>query len=103
MQTGDVNGDGVLNNIEFYDVTDPTNGNAATYIYDNFEWSHCDADDAMGSGQTEDATGFVTGYLDGESEAGEDSSEDIDFTFAGGVNPTVWEFGSMKAIKVRLP
>jgi len=36
----DVNGDGIITNMEFYNVMDPAVFNA-DYVYDNFEWAHC--------------------------------------------------------------
>jgi len=38
LKEADANGDGVLSNIEFWDASDPTNGDLATYVYDNFDW-----------------------------------------------------------------
>jgi hypothetical protein len=34
----DANNDGALSNVEFWDATDPTNGDLASYVYDNFDW-----------------------------------------------------------------
>jgi hypothetical protein len=39
----DANGDGELNNIEYYDAIDPTNEDGIDYIYDHFTWNHCDS------------------------------------------------------------
>jgi hypothetical protein len=36
----DVNGDGIITNMEFYNAMDPAVFNA-DYVYDNFEWAHC--------------------------------------------------------------
>ena len=36
----DVNGDGIITNMEFYDAMDPAVFNT-DYVYDNFEWAHC--------------------------------------------------------------
>lgn len=36
----DLNGNGVVSNEEFYDITDPSLDNI-DYIFDNFEWPHC--------------------------------------------------------------
>jgi len=94
VASADANGDGVLNNIEFYEGTDPTKGDAATYIYDKFTWDHCDKNDAAGQ------EAFTTGYLDGSSASGEDSgSADSGMTFAGGVTPGTWGGDSYKSIK----
>lgn len=38
LKEADANDDGVLSNIEFWVASDPTNGDLATYVYDNFDW-----------------------------------------------------------------
>jgi hypothetical protein len=38
----DVNQDGLLNNIEFYEASDPTKEGGMNYIYDHFTWNHCE-------------------------------------------------------------
>jgi hypothetical protein len=76
---GDVNGDGALSNIEFYAATDPAVPHAGlTYVYDHFEWPHCELGDSLG----EDA--FATGY------GGDEADGEPRFTFSGGVNPERW-------------
>jgi len=38
----DKDGDGTVTNWEFFLSLDPNNVNANDYVFDNFEWSHCD-------------------------------------------------------------
>lgn len=44
-ELADTNGDGSVSNLELYEAIDPSKPNV-DYIYDNYEWSHCD-DDAV--------------------------------------------------------
>lgn len=44
IELGDDNGDGVLSNIEFYEVSDPTTGDGLDYIFADFKWDHCTSD-----------------------------------------------------------
>jgi hypothetical protein len=81
ISAGDTNGDGELSNVEFYEVMDPTSGDAATYIYDNFDWSHCGADDVFGDSSSSSSSTTADG----------DASTDAAMTFEGGVNPTTWD------------
>ena len=41
IYTNDLNGDGVLTNLEFYEVLDPNEMNNNDYVFDNFDWDHC--------------------------------------------------------------
>jgi hypothetical protein len=41
ISLADTNDDGVINNIEFYDVIDPLNEDGISYIFDDFTWDHC--------------------------------------------------------------
>jgi hypothetical protein len=37
----DIDGDGVISNMEFYLALDPSNPEKNDYVFDNFEWNHC--------------------------------------------------------------
>jgi len=39
----DTNGDGIISNIEYYEATNPLR-NDQVYIYDHFNWDHCEYD-----------------------------------------------------------
>jgi hypothetical protein len=49
-ELADVDSDGVITNIEFYNVMDPTQFNA-DYVYDNFEWAHCGQENEVSSAE----------------------------------------------------
>jgi len=38
----DADGDGVVTNWEFFLALDPNNMDGSDYVFDNFEWNHCD-------------------------------------------------------------
>merc|ERR1712196_140956 len=44
IELGDDNRDGVLSNIEFYEVSDPITGDGLDYIFADFKWDHCTSD-----------------------------------------------------------
>jgi hypothetical protein len=99
IKTADVNGDGILSNIEFYDGIDPSTGVGMDYIYDNFKWDHCNKDDTSG----EDS--FSTGYTDGVTSESESSdsepriASEKPFTFSGGINPSSWSGETFKSLR----
>jgi Common central domain of tyrosinase len=41
IYTNDLDGDGVLTNLEFYEALDPNEMNNNDYVFDNFDWDHC--------------------------------------------------------------
>ena len=42
IMSSDKNGDGHISNWEFLAALDPNNVHANDYVFDNFEWSHCE-------------------------------------------------------------
>lgn len=97
VDISDVNQDGVMSNIELFEAIDPTKEDGTTYIFDNFEWTHCDKSDSIGE------DGFTTGYLDGVEGSGESSTTsatdgDI-MTFSGGIMPGHWGGETYRDIK----
>lgn len=63
---GDSNGDGALNNVEFYAAVDPLTPLGKTYVFDHFRWDHCD--DAKDEGMV------VVDAEDGDEEEGDSES-----------------------------
>lgn len=41
-ELADTDGDGTISNWEYYVAMDPNNVNGVDYVFDSFEWSHCD-------------------------------------------------------------
>jgi len=95
VEAGDTNGDGLLSNIEFYEVTDPLNGDGMFYIYDHFNWDHCGRDDVQGQDAATNGLADVDGVpMPNGAASGSDS-----MTFYGGVDPTVWGGDSYDQMK----
>lgn len=70
----DVNGDGVINNIEFYEAADPTKEGGMNYIFDHFTWNHC--------------------------ELAEEVDEEPETLYATGLSPTRWAGAAYKDLKM---
>lgn len=84
---GDVNLDGALSNFEFTEALDPNVEAGTLYIFDHFDWEHCNPNDSIEEGS------FATGY-NGDVEA-----EHEIFTFSGGINPEKWSGASYASLK----
>jgi len=80
LTSADANEDGFLSNIEFYDAIDPLSGDGQTYIFDNFEWAHCEKSDFLGENP------FST-----EATSSDAYDDETQYVFSGGVNPTLWD------------
>lgn len=41
-RSGDMDGDGVITNMEFFQALDPNLPDSNDYVFDTFDWTHCD-------------------------------------------------------------
>lgn len=76
-ERADVNGDGIITNMEFYNVMDPTQFNA-DYVYDNFEWAHCGQENDVSAEElfSQQAESYAAPSLKGLSQSTIDALSD---------------------------